>query len=259
VDAVYRSVVGFGLGTFRVMRWDMRPTGLRNIPDRGPAIFASNHIGYLDFAFIGEAASRRGRLIRFLARGDAFDHWLGGPLLRAMRHIPVDREGNASAALGAARAAVEAGEAVGIHPEGAMSRSFVPQPGKTGAARLALATGASLVPTAVWGSQRILAPGHPKFPRHVVVTVDFGAPVHPEQGEDAAALTGRLMDAIRVMVQRAAAMYPQRPRGASDGWWLPAHLGGTAPTVEESLASLRAAARRRRARRAPVAAGDAPA
>src|SRR6266511_366447 len=186
------------------MRWDMRPTGLRNIPDRGPAIFASNHIGYLDFAFIGEAASRRGRLIRFLARGDAFDHWLGGPLLRAMRHIPVDREGNASAALGAARAAVEAGEAVGIHPEGAMSRSFVPQPGKTGAARLALATGASLVPTAVWGSQRILAPGHPKFPRHVVVTVDFGAPVHPEQGEDAAALTGRLMDAIRVMVQRAA-------------------------------------------------------
>ncbi len=253
MDAVYRSVVGFGLGTFRVMRWDVRPTGLRNIPDPGPAIVASNHIGYLDFAFIGEAAARRGRLIRFLARADAFEHWLGGPLLRAMRHIPVDREGNAAAALRAAEAALEAGEAVGIHPEGAMSRSFVPQPGKTGAARLALETGAPLVPSAVWGSQRIMAPGHPKFPRDVVVTVDYGAPIHPEPGEDAAALTGRLMEAIRGMVQRATARYPQRPRDASDRWWLPAHVGGTAPTVEDSLASLRDAARRRRARRARLA------
>lgn len=251
MDLVYRPIVAGTLGVFRVMGWDIRTTGLEHIPARGPAIIAANHIGYLDFAFLGMGAHRRGRLVRFMAMGEAFGHWLGGPLLRGMRHIPVDREGDARASLGLALGALRGGEIVGIHPEGGMSRSFVPAPGKSGAARLAIESGVPLVPAAVWGSQRIMASGRtPRWPRDVVVMVSFGEPVEAGTASDPQEVTAALMDRIGVQVDRASRSYPQRPRGAADRWWLPAHLGGSAPTVEEGLAMSRAASAKRRARRA---------
>lgn len=251
MEPVYRTVVRTALGVFRVMDWEVRTTGEDAIPRRGPAIIAANHIGFLDFVFLGAGARLRGRLVRFMAMHDAFDHWLGGPLLRAMHHIPVDREGDPGPAYRTSVEVLRAGEVLGIHPEGAMSRSFVPQPAKTGAARLALETGAPLIPAAVWGSQRILGRGRPRLPRHIAVTVDFGHPILPQDGEGAEALTMRLMDRIRAMVARASWTYPQQPRGFADRWWLPRHLGGTAPSVEEAIASAREAAERRRMRRAP--------
>jgi 1-acyl-sn-glycerol-3-phosphate acyltransferase len=251
MDLVYRPIVGATLAGFRIMRWDIRTSGLEHIPARGPAIIAANHIGYLDFAFLGLGAHRRGRLVRFMAMKEAFGHWLGGPLLRGMRHIPVDREGDAKASLGLALGALRGGEIVGIHPEGGMSRSFVPAPGKSGAARLAIESGAPLVPAAVWGSQRIMAAGRKeRWPRDVVVSVSFGEPVEAPSGSDAQEVTASLMDRIRTLVDRAARTYPQRPRGPADRWWVPAHLGGTAPTVEQGLAMSQAASAKRRARRA---------
>ncbi|HXJ62694.1 MAG TPA: lysophospholipid acyltransferase family protein [Actinomycetota bacterium] len=251
MELVYRPVVGAALATFRVMGWDVRTTGTEHIPTTGPAVIAANHIGYLDFVFLGMGAHRRGRLVRFMAMKEAFGHWLGGPLLRGMRHIPVDREGTPNSALRAAVGALRSGEVVGIHPEGGMSRSYVPAPGKTGAARMAIESGAPLVPTAVWGSQRILAAGHrPKWPRDVVVTVSFGPPIESGAGADPGEVTAELMANIGAQVDHAARAYPQHPRGPADRWWVPAHLGGTAPTVEEGLAMSRAASARRRARRA---------
>ena len=250
MELVYTPVVGGTLAAFRMMNWDIRTTGLEHIPIRGPAIIAANHVGYLDFAFLGMGAHRRGRLVRFMAMKEAFGHWLGGPLLRGMRHIPVDRDRDAKAALLPAMRALGAGEIVGIHPEGGMSRSFVPAPGKTGAARLAADSGVPLVPAAVWGSQRILAVGKkPKWPRDVVITVSFGRPVEAGPDSDPQEVTSALMAEISDQVDRASRAYPQRPRGQSDRWWLPAHLGGTAPTVEEGLAMSRAASARRRVRR----------
>jgi 1-acyl-sn-glycerol-3-phosphate acyltransferase len=244
VEAVYRPVMGLALATFRVMAWDVRTTGTENIPRRGPAVIASNHIGYLDFAFLGLGAHRRGRLVRFMAMKEAFGHWLGGPLLRGMGHIPVDREGDARASLHLALRALQGGEVVGIHPEGGMSPSFVPAPGKTGAARLAIKGGVPLIPAAVWGSQRILPPGrHSKWPRGVVVTVSFGEPI--ERCDDPHVVTAALMDRIGEQVERAAEQYPQGPKNREERWWLPAHLGGTAPTVEQGLEMARASAERR--------------
>jgi 1-acyl-sn-glycerol-3-phosphate acyltransferase len=251
MELVYRPVIGLALATFRVMDWDVRTMGLEHIPSSGPAIIAANHVGYLDFTFLGMGAHRRGRLVRFMAMKEAFGHWLGGPLLRNMGHIPVDRERNAKASLAPALVALRHGEIVGIHPEGGMSRSFVTAPGKSGAARLAIESGAPLIPAAVWGSQRIMAQGRrPRFPRDVVVMVGFAAPVPAPPGSDPAAVTATLMDAIGALVERASRAYPQRPRDSADRWWLPAHLGGTAPTVEEGLALSRAASAKRRARRA---------
>jgi 1-acyl-sn-glycerol-3-phosphate acyltransferase len=251
VELVYRPVVGAALATFRVMRWDVRTNGIEHIPVRGPAIIAANHVGFLDFVFIGMGAYRRGRLVRFMAMKEAFGHWLGGPMLRGMRHIPVDREIDPKASIELAVRALRSGEVVGIHPEGGMSRSFVPAPGKSGAARMAIESGAPLIPTAVWGSQRIMSAGQRrKWPRDVVVTVSFGEPVASGREADVAAVTAELMDDIGDQVDLASRTYPQQPRGPADRWWVPAHLGGTAPTIEEGLAMSRAASARRRARRA---------
>jgi 1-acyl-sn-glycerol-3-phosphate acyltransferase len=257
MDPVYRPVVGATLAVFRLMGWDVRTTGTQHIPRRGAAVIAANHVGYLDFAFLGVGAHRRGRLVRFMAMKEAFGHWLGGPLLRGMKHIPVDREGDAGASLHPALRALQGGEVVGIHPEGGMSRSFVPAPGKSGAARLAMQSGAPLIPAAVWGSQRILSPGHrPRWPRDVVVTVAFGQPIEP--GSNTTEVTASLMGSIGELVARAAEDYPQHPRNRGDRWWLPAHLGGTAPTVEQGLALSAVASARRRAQRAAASDRKAP-
>ena len=57
---------------------------------------AINHIGYLDFTFAGLAARKSGRLVRFMAKQEVFGHRIAGPLMRGMRHIPVDRAADRS-------------------------------------------------------------------------------------------------------------------------------------------------------------------
>ncbi|MDP8927916.1 MAG: 1-acyl-sn-glycerol-3-phosphate acyltransferase [Actinomycetota bacterium] len=234
-EPVYRAVVRAAITSFKLMGWKVRIFGAENLPAEGPAVIASNHVGYLDFVFIGYGARAPGRVVRFMAKQEVFTHPLTGPLMRAMRHIPVDRYGAAHAALAESRRRLERGQVVGMFPEGTISPSFVPREGKAGAARIAMTAGAPLIPAAVWGTQRILTKWRPRnFQRGVAIDVHFGAPIPWEPGEDSEVVTERLMDAIRKLVDRAAAAYPQQPAGEHDRWWLPAHLGGTAPTPEEA-------------------------
>ncbi|HWB70680.1 MAG TPA: lysophospholipid acyltransferase family protein [Egibacteraceae bacterium] len=252
MELAYRVVIALVLTMFKVMGWRITVAGAEHMPRRGPAVVATNHVGYLDFTFVGYAARGRRRLVRFLAKKEIFDHRLAGPLMRAMGHIPVDRFGRAAEAIATATAALRRGEVVGMFPEATISRSFVPRDAKSGAARMAMAAGAPLVPGAVWGSQRLLTKGRPpNFQRGVAVTVTFGEPVPYEPGDDPAEVTARLMAAITELVDKAAADYPQRPAGEDDRWWLPAHLGGTAPTVAEAdaLAARERAERREQRRR----------
>ena len=235
MEYVYRPVIGFALSLFKAMGWRISVTGSEHIPAQGPAVIATNHVGYLDFVFVGYAAREQRRLVRFMAKHEVFAHPVAGPLMRGMKHIAVDRYGRANAAVEAGVAALRRGELVGMFPEGTISRSFVPREGKTGAVRMAMDAGAPLVPGAVWGSQRILTKGRPKnFERKVAITVDFAAPVEYEPGEDYSLVTKRLMERISELVDRAQSRYPQSPAGPHDRWWLPAHLGGDAPTVAES-------------------------
>jgi 1-acyl-sn-glycerol-3-phosphate acyltransferase len=218
-------------------------------------VLASNHVGYLDFTFIGYGARAQGRLVRFLAKKEVFEHKLAGPLMRGMRHIPVDRFGHATESLHVALDALRRGQVIGMFPEATISRSFVPRAGKTGAARMAMAAGAPLVPSAVWGSQRLLTKGRPRnFQRGVAISVAYGEPIHYEPDDDPTEVTKRLMEAIGELVEELWTTYPQQPAGEADRWWLPAHLGGTAPTMEEAeeLAARERAERkaRRRAERA---------
>ena len=248
MEPVYTPVIGAVMLLFKSMGWQIRVTGAEYIPATGPAVVATNHIGYLDFTYVGYGVRDKGRMLRFLAKKEIFDHPIAGPLMRGMKHVPVDRFGQAKDAFSHAVEALRSGEMIGMFPEATISRSFVPAAGKSGAARMAMEASAPLIPGAVWGSQRILTKGRPKnLQRGVVITVDFGAPIEYTPDEDPADVTKRLMASIEKLVDNASRNYPQQPAGDSDRWWLPAHLGGTAPTVEEAD---RMAAEERAARKA---------
>lgn len=233
-EPLYRAVIGLVLVVFRLLRWDVRVFGAQHVPPTGPFVMASNHVGYLDFVFVGFGARQRGRLVRFMAKQSIFDHPVMGPLMRGMKHIPVDRYStNARNALDEGLTRLQRGEVVGMFPEATISPSFVPRPGKLGAARMAMQAGVPLVPVAVWGSQRILTKWRPRnIQRGVAIDIHIGPAVAYAPDDDPTAVTHRLMSAITGLVDRAAEHYPQRPAGDDDRWWLPAHLGGTAPTFE---------------------------
>ena len=261
MDLLYRAVVGTVLTGFKAMAWPITVSGAEHIPRSGGGVVAANHVSYLDFTFVGYGCRPQGRLLRFLAKKEIFDHALAGPLMRGMHHIPVDREGRAADSLHAAVEALRRGELIGMFPEATISRSFVPRPGKTGAARMAMEADVPLIPCAVWGGQRLLTKGRKRdLRRRVPISVLFDPPLPYERDEDPADVTGRLMERIRALVDRAAAEYPEQPRGEQDRWWLPAHLGGTAPTIEEAEAMAAAERAERRARRAAArgSAGQAP-
>ena len=109
-DLVYPPVVIAikGLWKYLGLKFDFQ--GDENIPRKGGAILAINHVGYLDFALVGTAALPVNRYVRFMAKKEIFDNKLAGPLMRGMHHISVDRA-NGSASFGAALRALRAGAA----------------------------------------------------------------------------------------------------------------------------------------------------
>ena len=234
-ERVYTAVIGAAVGMLKGMKWSVTVIGAENIPASGPAVLASNHIGYLDFVFSGYAARERGRRVRFLAKKEIFDKRGVGWLMRQMGHVPVDRDGAAKDSLTAAKDEIARGEIIGMFPEATISPSFVPRPGKTGTVRLAQETGAPLIPVAIWGTQRILTKWRPKqFRRGIPVVVNVGAPITASPEEDVQQGTDRLMASIADLLRDAQARYPHEPSSDDDRWWLPAHLGGTAPTPDDA-------------------------
>lgn len=249
MEPVYRPVIGLAVGLFRTMSWPVSTSGVEHIPTSGGAVIATNHVGYLDFTFVGYAARQRKRLVRFMAKQEVFGHPIAGPLMRGMKHIPADRFGRPEQAVELAIEAARNGEIVGMFPEGTISRSFVPREGKTGAARIAIEAGVPLIPGVVWGSQRILTKGRPKnFERKVAISVDLAPPIEYGPDADARTVTGKLMERIAELVKRAETRYPQNPESPQGEFWIPAHLGGGAPTVEaaDELAAKERAERRAR-------------
>ena len=114
---------------------------------------------------------------------------------------------------------------------------------------MAMDANVPLIPCATWGTQRILTKDRPKnFERHVAIDVYIGEPIDHEPGQDPGDVTARLMEAINVLVEKAQSNYPQHPKPGGD-WWLPAHMGGSAPTVEVADEIARRDRERRKAQR----------
>ena len=246
-DFVYPPVIRTALTLFRVLgfRFDLR--GTEHIPLDGGAVLASTHVSYFDFMFVGYAARKRNkRFVRFMAKNAVFDNKVSGPLMRGMHHIPVDRAAGA-AAYRHAVAALRNGELVGVFPESTISRSYVPRPLKAGAARMAIEAGVPLIPVVTWGGHRVWTVGRkPHWQRKVAVSVWVDEPMVIAPGETAAEVSDRLAMRLRELVDKVLSEYPDRPRDDADAWWLPAHVGGGAPTPEVAAEIERAAGEARR-------------
>ncbi|QSB13593.1 1-acyl-sn-glycerol-3-phosphate acyltransferase [Natronosporangium hydrolyticum] len=156
--------------------------GLDRVPADGGVILVGNHLSHADPLVMAHFVHDAGRWPQFLGKESLFAVPLMGRALRRLRQIPVKRGTvDAAKALDAAIAAVDAGDAVIIYPEGTTTREpeLWPMRGRTGVARLWWETGAPVVPVAMWGPQRIFDPRTRKFrPRpRTPVSVIAGPPV----------------------------------------------------------------------------------
>jgi 1-acyl-sn-glycerol-3-phosphate acyltransferase len=250
VEIVYPPAVVLSKLVFRGLGIRFTVTGAEHVPRTGGAVMAINHVGYLDFTFAGLAAQPANRLVRFMAKKEVFDHKLSGPLMRAMKHIPVDRYGQGADSYQAAVKAVAGGEIVGVFPEATISTSYELKEFKTGAARMAMEAGVPLLPCVIWGSQRIFTKGRKKdLTRGTPITIAVGEPFTPDPAADPLAVTAELKARMSVLLDQARATYAGGPRTPDDTWWIPARMGGTAPTLEQAAAKAAEVQASRQARR----------
>jgi 1-acyl-sn-glycerol-3-phosphate acyltransferase len=202
------------VGTLFRTFFRLRIEGLSNVPVRGGAIIAPNHVSVLDPIPVAMAASERGRTVRFLAAAESFDVRVVGWGLRRIRQIPVRRGGGDVAALEDAAKVVRAGALAGIFPEGRVGPGDGLQPGRRGAGRLALAAGVPVIPVGVWGTQvRWSQSGpHMALPLRPPVAIVFGDPIRVEAYADPSTgvepLTATIMRAIDALVIRARRIAP---------------------------------------------------
>jgi len=229
VEPVYRSVIGIARTVFAFEGLRFEVEGEEHIPATGGAVIAVNHTGYMDFTYAGLPPRRVKRYIRFMAKKEVFDNKISGPIMRALKHIPVDR-GAGAQSYKAAVDSLRKGELVGVYPEATISRSFEIKEFKSGAARMAIEAGVPIIPTVIWGAQRVWTKGYPKRlgRTNTPISIAVGeliAPVGPPNE-----LTDKLRSVMQKMLLELQEGYHHEP-GA---YWVPARLGGSAPTLEEA-------------------------
>jgi 1-acyl-sn-glycerol-3-phosphate acyltransferase len=163
--------------------WTRRTwTGMDNIPPSGGVIIVPNHASHFDPLVVAHFIYGAGRWPRFLGKASLWRVPVLGAFLRKVQQIPVERGSvEAVKSLDVLVEAIQQGGAVVIYPEGTTTREpdLWPMRGKTGAARLALVTGAPVVPVANWGAERIFDPRTGKLKIHpgTPVAVTAGKPV----------------------------------------------------------------------------------
>jgi 1-acyl-sn-glycerol-3-phosphate acyltransferase len=166
---LYAFVKPFAVLVMRLL-FRMEVRGTEHIPATGPVLLVSNHASVLDPPLIGGAAPRP---LCFMAKAELFRIPLFGRLIRALNARPVRREGSSAGALRDALGTLRAGNAVLVFPEGTRGTGDEVRAGKPGAGMLAVASGASVVPVYVSGTDRALPRGR-TVPRPAKVVVRFG-------------------------------------------------------------------------------------
>ncbi|GEE00445.1 1-acyl-sn-glycerol-3-phosphate acyltransferase [Gordonia spumicola] len=248
MEPVYRTLELIA-GTIHAVQGTRRTVaGLDNVPESGGAVIAVNHTGYTDFMPLGLALRKRRRRARFLVKSELTDIGVMRFLVKHARAVPVDR----SAGADAYRVAVDdlrAGELVGVYPEATISRSFELKEFKTGAVRMAIDAGVPVIPTIVWGAHRQWSKGVRRRMGRTRIPIDvaFGEPLHFAADDDPADAAERLRTVMVDLLYRVQDAYPDAPAGAD---WLPARLGGSAPTPDHALILEDAEAAEKAARRA---------
>ena len=168
----------------------IRIEGMENLPKKGPAIIAANHLSFLDSFFIPLSVPRR--KVTYLAKADYFKSWKTAWFFKMCGQIPTEREGGAKSqrSLDVALGVLEEGKLLGIYPEGTRSPDGYLHRGRTGVARLALTAQTPVIPCGLVGTDKV-QPKAAKFPRltgRLKVQVRFGEPI------DVARYAGRETD-----------------------------------------------------------------
>lgn len=163
--------------------WHIDTAGLEHVPATGPAIFCPNHVSVLDSFFLPVVLPRR---ITYVGKAEYMDDWKTKHLFPALGMVPIDRAGGKASerALDVAAEILERGEFFGIYPEGTRSRDGKLHRGHTGPARLALRTGAPIVPVGMCGTRDVM-PADAKTPKPFrSVQIRIGQPITVDRYRD---------------------------------------------------------------------------
>jgi 1-acyl-sn-glycerol-3-phosphate acyltransferase len=201
-------VVGFLAGFF----FRIRVAGADRVPPAGPAILACNHVSALDGLALAYVTGKQARrMTRFLVAAEFFEKKRIGWALRLYRQIPLNRGKADAGALDEAVSTIRSGAVAGIFPEGKVN----PDPdgglqrGRRGVGRIALATGAPVVPVGIWGTQDRWPQGglHYRRPWRRTIAVVYGEPVEPRGDagllEDIQVFTDLVMTGVAKQVAEA--------------------------------------------------------
>jgi 1-acyl-sn-glycerol-3-phosphate acyltransferase len=193
---LYRAVHAI-LGPAVRAVWRLRVEGAANVP-RGPVIVVANHDSLSDPFFLATAIERP---LRFLSKRELWRYRFIARVMDGLGGIPIERSRGDVAAVAAAARALQEGAAVAIFPQGTVLGP-ADRPWQRGAARLALTTGAPVVPVAILGAAEVLRPGTRRL-RRTTVRVVIGPPIVVERTSPtipaARELTAQLRDAVRAL------------------------------------------------------------
>lgn len=212
------------MSLFATRQW----SGGDNIPHDGAAIICGNHVAPMDALLYGEMLYLHRVPPRFLAKSDLFDIPIVGMLLRATGQIPVFRGTRRSTeAISAAREALEDGAVLTLFPEGTYTRDphAWPMKGRRGAARLALATGAPVIPAACWDSREMweVNSALPRLGRRAHIRGLIGRPMHVEVLEGESELDAENRITAEIMAEVTALVQSLRGGTAPEAPYDPHH------------------------------------
>ncbi|MGH2408126.1 MAG: lysophospholipid acyltransferase family protein [Candidatus Limnocylindrales bacterium] len=192
----------------------LRVEGAEHVPDEPGVIVASNHLSIADPPVLSVVIARLvGRRVRYMAKGEALDAPIMGPVLRAYGGFGVRRGQPDREAIRMAQTVLDAGDWLGLAPEGTRSRSGAMGEAKAGVALLALRSRAPILPVGIAGTERTWPIGA-HLPRvGTTITVSFGPlyrPTPPERAEDRRAALDAGTDEL---MRRIAILLPGSYRG----------------------------------------------
>jgi 1-acyl-sn-glycerol-3-phosphate acyltransferase len=187
--------------------WRPRVSGLEHVPRTGPVILAANHLSVVDSILLPCVVPRP---VYYLAKDEYFRHWPGRALMTGLNQIPVDRSGGRASlmALDVAVPVLRAGRVLGIYPEGTRSPDGRLYRGRPGVAKLALDTGALIVPVGILRTDE-LQPIGARLPRLVRPEVRIGEPLDLSPWRGAPADSRVLREITAWLMARIAALTGQ--------------------------------------------------
>jgi 1-acyl-sn-glycerol-3-phosphate acyltransferase len=181
--------------------------GIEKLPLSGPVILAANHLTNFDVFPMQIVLPR---LIFYMGKAELFKNPLLDAYLRRLGAFPVQRGAKDEWALEHACKVLEHGQVLGMFPEGTRSKGYGLRTAKTGIARLALATGAPIVPMAITGTHRMFR----RFPRRTRLTITLGDPIFPQPKDTTLGLTDQAMFALAgLLPPKLRGEYAQHPAG----------------------------------------------